>query len=610
MAHRVQNSASGPPLHSPAAIGPRRWNLLLGVALIALVVRLVYIKQISYAPFYGLRLGDAAAYHQWALRIAGGDWLGTGVGVFYQAPLYPYFLAVVYKAFSDSAAMLRFIQAAIGAGSCMLLAAAGMALFGEYGALAGLLLAVYPPAIFLDGLLDKSALVTFFTVALLYLLSARHVRFREFLSGVVLGLLSLTRENALLLAVPVLLWFAAGERLRWSAAAAFLGGCALVLLPVGARNHAVGGEFQLTTSQFGPNFYIGNHAGARGLYEPLVPGHGSAADERDDAARLAAEASGRTLGPGEVSAFWTRRALEFIRTQPGAWLGQLARKLALTWNAAEIADTESQDVYAEWSPVLRALAPFSFGVVFCLAAFGVCMTLDAWRRVWFLYAVAFTYTLSIVIFYVFGRYRFPLVPALLLFAAGGITAWREPAARPIRRWGFAALVLAGGLTYLPLVSTRVNRVAHYVNIANAFVVDPTKRVEAAAFYDKALRESPESPAAHFGMGVLMVQQDRPREAVAHYQTALAGWPDNADLRLNYALALAAAGDNQHAFEQLDAAAGLRPGDPTAYLVFGKLLLKESRPADALKAYERALAIQPDNPDALRGSADARTQLQR
>ena len=587
-----------------------RWTLLLAVALLALVVRLVYIKEISAAPFHDLRLGDAASYHQWALRIAGGDWLGEGVGVFYQAPLYPYFLAVVYKAFGDSPALVRFIQAAIGAGSCMLLAAAGMALFDEYGVIAGVLLALYPPAIFLDGLLDKSALVTFFTAALLYLVSARHVRFREFLAGVVLGLLSLTRENALLLAAPVLVWFIAGERQRWPAAAVFLGGCALVLLPVGARNHAVGGEYQLTTSQFGPNFYIGNHAGARGLYEPLVAGHGSAADERDDAARLAVAAAGRALSPGEVSAFWTARALEFIRAQPGAWLGQLARKLALTYNAVEIADTESQDVYAEWSPALRALAPFSFGVVLCLGAFGVCMTVGAWRRLWFLYAVALTYTLSIAVFYVFARYRFPLVPVLLLFGAGGIAVWREPASRPMRGWAFVALVLAGGLANLPLASARVDRVAHYVNIANAFVIDPATRDEAAAFYDRALRESPESPAAHFGMGVLLVQKDRPREAIAHYQTALAGWPDNADLRLNYALALADAGDNPRAFEELDGAAGLHPGDPTAYLVFGKLLLQASRPADALKAYERALAVQPGNVDALAGSADARKQLQR
>ena len=190
---------------SPASL---RWTLLLAVALLALVLRLVYIRQISHAPFSDLRIGDAEAYHNWALRIADGQWLGDGV--FYQAPLYPYFLAAVYKVFGDGATMIRFIQAVIGAGSCVLLAAAGMALFGAWGAIAGALLAIYPSAIFLDGLLEKSVLVSFFTAALLYLLSDRHARFREFLAGVALGLLSLTRENALLLAVPVLAWFLIG----------------------------------------------------------------------------------------------------------------------------------------------------------------------------------------------------------------------------------------------------------------------------------------------------------------------------------------------------------------------------------------------------------------
>ena len=581
-----------------------RWTLLLAVALLALVLRLVYIWQISHAPFFDLRLGDAESYHQWALRIVAGDWLGEGV--FYQAPLYPYFLAAVYKVFGDGATMVRFIQVVIGAGSCVLLAAAGMALFGKYGAVAGALLAIYPPAIFLDGLLDKSTLVSLFTAALLCLLSMRHVRFRAFLAGVVLGLLSLTRENALLIAVPVVLWFLIGDRqspsddshwmrrgpygsarrrLTWRAAAAFLGGCVLVLLPVGARNYAVGGEFHLTTSQFGPNFYIGNHAGARGLYDPLVPGRGNAADERGDAVRLAEEALGRTLSPDEVSSFWTARSLEFIRTQPGAWLGQLARKLALTYNATEIADTESQDVYAEWSSLLRALAPVSFGVIFCLAAFGVCMTADAWRRLWFLYAIALTYTLSIIIFYVFARYRFPLVPVLILFAAGGVAAWRETSAWPTRRWAFVALVIAGGLTYLPLENTRIDRISHYVNIANAFVADPQKRDQAAAFYDKALRESPQSPAAHFGMGTLLAQMRRPQDAVAHYRTAVEGWPDNADNRLNFATALADVGDIQGALAQLDAASGLRPNDPTAPLIAGKLRLTQ------------ALSINPNDQDA-------------
>ena len=51
--------------------------------------------------------------------------------------------------------------------------------------------------------------------------------------------------------------------LRWRAATA------LVLAPVALRNRAAGGELVLTTSQAGANFYIGNHPGADGRYQPL-----------------------------------------------------------------------------------------------------------------------------------------------------------------------------------------------------------------------------------------------------------------------------------------------------------------------------------------------------
>jgi len=571
-----------------------RRTLLLAIALLALVLRLIYIWQISHAPFFHLRLGDAAAYHRWALSIVGGDWRGEGV--FYQAPLYPYFLAAVYGVFGDGVAIVRFIQAVIGAGSCVLLAAAGMSLFGTWGAAAGVLLAIYPSAIFFDGLLEKTALVTFFTAVLLYLLAGR-ITFREFIAGIVLGLLALTRENALLLALPVVLWLLVAER-RPRAVATFVAGCALVLLPVAVRNYSVGGEFHLTTSQFGPNFYIGNHAGANGLYDPLVAGHGSVTDERADATRLAEEAEGRTLSPGEVSSYWTARALDFIRAQPGAWLGQLARKLALAYNAVEIADTESQEVYAEWSSLLRALAPLSFGVIVCLAAFGICMTAPSWRGLWFLHGIVLTYTLSIVLFFVFARYRFPLVPVLVLLGAGGLAAWPVKSARRMRGWAFVSVAVAAIVTFVSIENTRADRVANYVNIGNALLADRGTWDEAAAFYGRALNESPRSPAAHFGMGTLLTQKRQPKEALGHYQTAVEGWPDNVDLRLNYALALVDASDNQGALKQLDAAATLRAADPTAHLLAGKVLLTAGRYDEAKQRFERALALKPGDEDAL------------
>lgn len=549
-----------------------RWTLILAVAVLALVLRLVYIGEIAQTPFFDLRIGDARAYHEWATRIAGGEWLGTEV--FYQAPLYPYFLAVIYKIFGEGPSMVRFIHAVISAGSCALIGAAGLALFGEWGIIAGFLLAIYPPAIFLDGLLDKTALVTFFTSALLLLLAVRPFTGRGFLTGVVLGLLALTRENALLLGIPVLFWIAAGstggsaasdntentEKKNWRfrQTAAFLIGCALVLAPVGVRNYVVGGEFHLSTSQFGPNFYIGNHAGATGLYEPLVTGHGNAADERTDATQLAEAASQRKLSPREVSAYWTGRALDFIAAQPGTWLALLGRKLALTVNNAEITDTESQDVYAESSWVLRVLSPPSFGVILCLAAFGAVLTARGWRRLWFLYAIAITYTLSVVIFYVFARYRFPLVPVLMLLAAGGLAAsLRERIPTLTRALALGAAVAAGILTFRPLVNRDVDRLANYVNTANTLSADSKRWEQAKTFYDKALTVSPQSPAAHYGLGMLLAQQQKPKEAITHYRIAIAGWPNHVDLRLNLALALAASGDTDGALQQVEIAKTLQ-----------------------------------------------------
>jgi 4-amino-4-deoxy-L-arabinose transferase-like glycosyltransferase len=187
---------------------PRR--TLLGIWVVALLVRVVYLSEISGAPFADLRVGDAEAYHEWALRIAGGEWLGRDV--FYQAPLYPYFLAFIYRIAGDSTIVVRMIQAIVGASSCALLASAGISLFGLSGAVAGLLLAVYPTAIYFDGLLEKTSLVVFFTCALLAVLAVPPERFSArhgLTAGAILGLLILTRENAILL-VPVVLiciWF-------------------------------------------------------------------------------------------------------------------------------------------------------------------------------------------------------------------------------------------------------------------------------------------------------------------------------------------------------------------------------------------------------------------
>ena len=605
-------------LFEPPVLRVRRGGeIIASVWVLAFAVRCLYLWQISHAPFFELRLGDAEAYHAWALRIAAGDWLGHGV--FYQAPLYPYFLAILYRLFGDSVIIVRVVQAAIGATSCALVAAAAVSIAGERrAAVAGVLLALYPPAIFLDGLLEKSSLVTFFTAALLYLVATRPEQItitRSAFMGITLGLLALTRENALLLVVPLLIWTFVGrpalqERARLSLA--FVGGLLAVLLPVGVRNLAAGGQFQLTTAQLGPNFYIGNHAGASGTYEALVVGHGSAADEQQDATRLAEAASGRTLSPAEVSRFWTTRALDFIRSRPGEWIALLGRKAALTFNAAEIADTETLDVYAEWSPLVKVLRFFDFGVLLGLACFGVAV---ASRRPWVLYAIAATYAFSVIIFYVFARYRFPIALVLMIVAASAplVLSLSKDERRPSRGKFALALVVAAAavaFSHLPLENARASRATHYAGIASAMANDPARRDQAMEFYRRALDEAPQFPAAQYGAGVLLARAGRHAEAVPHYRAALESWPDWAEARYNLGLALAAIGQPEEASRQLQETVRIRPEDDDAHLALGKALLAIKRDDLALAEYQFVAARQPRNAKALVGAGVALTELGR
>src|SRR6185503_15944094 len=151
----------------------------------------------------------------------------------------------------------------------------------------------------------------------------------------------------------------AQRRRRLTPVAVFAAGVTLVLLPVAIRNYSVTEGFYLTTAQFGPNFYIGNHGGADGTYSSLRFGRGSPEYEQADATELAQQALGRSLTPGEVSGYWTDRALDFISSQPVAWLRLTGRKMALLVNAREMLDTESQKSHAEWSLPLRLFGWFT-----------------------------------------------------------------------------------------------------------------------------------------------------------------------------------------------------------------------------------------------------------
>ena len=403
-------------------------------------MRVGYLAELNGSPFLSVLLGDSRQYDAWAQQIAGGQWVGTEI--FYQTPLYPYWLAVIFSIAGHNLGLVRVIQAILGAASCVLLGLAGRRFFSDrVGVIAALLLAVYPPAFFFDGLIQKSSLDIFLVTLALALLGEFHRRpdWRWLAAlGAATAALVLNRENALVLYPVISAWLLflfrdvpIRRRVAWTGV--FVFASLVVLLPVGFRNYRVGGEFLLTTSQIGPNFYIGNHPRASGTYEPLLPERSDPAFERDDATRLASKAVGRVLSPGEVSDYWLRESLAYIRSQPFQWFALLGKKVFLTFNAAEIPDTESIEAYSDYSRILRGLIWLSFGVILPFAALGGWVHRRNWRRLLILYGMLASLALAVAVFYVVARYRHPLVPIILLFSAAGLGGLLD-----IRRRGFRA----------------------------------------------------------------------------------------------------------------------------------------------------------------------------
>lgn len=628
--------APAPPETAGFGRFPRAgWLIFSG----ALLIRLVHLWQIRNAPFFDVLMGDAKAYDEWAQRIAGGDWMGQDV--FYQAPLYPYVVGAIYSIFGRDLMILRVGQAVIGAAACALVGAAGARMFSPLaGIVAGTLLAVYPPAIFFDSLIQKSVLDVFFISLSLWLIArlmATPQRPRDWLwLGLAMGGLSLTRENALVFILVVFAWLWWGQpsprRARARAAATFALGLALVLAPVALRNYAVGGGLYVTTSQLGPNFYIGNNPRADGTYMSLRYGRGAPEYERTDATELAEQATGRTLTPGEVSSYWTGRALEFVTSQPGAWLALLARKFALLWNADEMLDTESQETYAEWSTALKIGGPLGhFGLLVPLAALGLLVTWPHRARVWVLYAMIATYAASVVLFYVFARYRFPLVPLLVLLSAAGIVDARARLAhwpRAAQVSASLALVLVAVFTNWPMLSSDLMRAITETNIGTA--LQERGQLDAAAAhyrraidiapshapaynnlgtvlrssgdyrgavesYEQALALVPDYPTVHFNLANALLASGRPADAIPHFRAALDTNP-SAEVITNLGIALDAHGQHAEAIEQFRHALALAPREPMSYRNLANALVGAGATDEALSLLRQGAVVAPSDPD--------------
>ncbi|MEP6904619.1 MAG: tetratricopeptide repeat protein [Gemmatimonadales bacterium] len=430
--------------------------------------------------------------------------------------------------------------------------------------------------------------------------------------GVAMGCLALTRENALLLilvviACIVLRRFYDGStnvlrtnnsivepssnnrRTFVEQLAPFLVGLALVLLPVMARNYSVGGGLYVTTSQFGSNFYIGNNPNADGTYASIRFGRGAPEFERLDAKEVAEESVGHALSPADVSSFWFNKSMDFIASDPARWVKLEGRKILLLFNRAEMIDTEAQESYAEVSTPLWLLGPIaSFGILVPLAALGMIVAWPDRRRLWIVYALTLTYAASVVMFFVFARYRYPLVPLLLLFAGVGALAVADVLRE--KRWiAVAATAAVAVFANLPVLSSTLMMAITENNLGTA-LLDQHRYDEAIAHHQRALQLRPDYAPAYNNLGAAQRAAGRVDEAVASYRKALELKPDFASASFNLVNALLEQGKSADSAESFRRALDANPNSVEAHNNLGIALANKGETAGAIAEFRAALAI--------------------
>ena len=419
-----------------------RRDLTIGllIAALAFALRLVIIVDRAHDPivsaFAPLPVGaDQRTYYN---HIAGFEEGAFPPDRYFYQPGMSWFLITSSKLLGTAdLAVLRLWIAALASLNCALFAGVITVALNRraVGALAGILLAIYPVGAFYDtDFVITSQTTELLTLALLGLVmmwKRSAVWLGAVIYGASFGALAVTRFEPITLAPVFGLWLLAVTRDRRVVAQVALAAivCFLVIGPIAYRNLSNGADY-LITPVGAAETYRGNNRDTDGSY-------------------------GGGLASATTQSDYWEALVRDIRLEPQRFIELELRKLGMSVSPHEPGNNLNYVISGEnVSPVLRTI-PLDFRILLVLAIFGwFAMARDHHPLRWLLLALFLTMTAAILIIWVEARLRTPIIVFLIPAASYGLVklwdylrAHREDislaALRPLAAPTLASVALVG-----------------------------------------------------------------------------------------------------------------------------------------------------------------------
>jgi 4-amino-4-deoxy-L-arabinose transferase-like glycosyltransferase len=572
------------PENDAAAKTPWR-AYLLGwplVAAVALAVRLAYLLT-AHGPAFDNPILDADYYDHLGTQLASGA--GFPREAFWQPPFYPWLLGWLYRIFGHTLWAPRLFQAALGAASAVLAGETARRLSDKpwAGIAAGLLVSLHGTLVFFDGELLPTSLAVFVAALVLWIATCVPASWKTAVGlGVAVGLGALAVAPLFLLVLPAAWALSAKRSLRPLLCAA---AAVAVIAPVTLENHARSGEWILISANGGVNLWIGNNPNVDKTMA-IRPGAEWEA--------LVGEPERKGIsGAGAQSDYFVAKAERWCASAPIACLRNLGWKARLLLVSRDLPRNEDLYVAREQSPVLAALtarlggAALPYVLLWPLAFIGaVALSLSRTKTHLLVLATALVLAAPSVLFFVTGRYRAPLAPALCVLAAAGLVELAAPRAKPA--WapvtaGLAALALA--VSPVRLAVDRVNFRAELHYAVAGRLARLGNYEGAARALGEAIALRPDYLEAAYNLGLTQERLQRWPEAVATYERILRRNPDMIEARIRRANALVESGNLGAAEDALHELARDAPEMPEVWITLAKIALRagDAAAADVLAA---------------------------